>query len=573
MGWSQPTLADWHQPPASGGSQTLFLRDHGGVADAQTLSDGAIASGLKALTSATGLFVAGDVGKTVIVAAAGAAGDDLRTTIAAYVSATEVTLTAAAGGTVTGATFSWGTDNKAEIDTLLAALAPTLIGGRWVGGGILDLGDGSILTSGGHSQPRNVQIVGQGEQATNIIHTGNNTCFLHDPGTAGIADYQRPGMADFSLWGNNGAGAEGVQLRGKLAGNFFERVMIGNYGGFSGTTPLGHGLTLHNFNAGDFAEGITLGDLTLRYNAINVEIRRTGGNASFAYQKWLNFAIHVPANGIGILIGDDTASTATCQVYNGVFVGNIWLEGDGAIAVKIGQFGEVDPNTIWQVRGEVIGSHPTAKALVVNAGGQFQPRGIHDFAVGPAATQPPMDVGSATLFRPPTRVDETLAAQGFVRETFSRIAIDGSTALTVGTDFGTLCQFRRGDVVKGITVGVATNGTGTTLVKLGICDTAGTLLATTADNSANFNAGTAGRLQDTDLTTPWTCPYDGAFYLVVVAVTGTGPTLIRAANLAAAVSTARSGKSLLAVQSAGGKTDLASFTPVGSGVVYWFATY
>ena len=75
--------------------------------DMQKGTDGA-ASGTT-LTSASGLFSSDDVGKLVRVSGAGASGANLDTTIAAYVSPTQVTLTAAASTVVSGATFYWGT--------------------------------------------------------------------------------------------------------------------------------------------------------------------------------------------------------------------------------------------------------------------------------------------------------------------------------------------------------------------------------------------------------------------------------------------------------------------------------
>jgi len=72
------------------------------------VSDAAINSAATALTSASNPFTAADVGADVVVKGAGAAGADLVTTIAAYVSAGAVTLAAAAGTTVTGASCSWG---------------------------------------------------------------------------------------------------------------------------------------------------------------------------------------------------------------------------------------------------------------------------------------------------------------------------------------------------------------------------------------------------------------------------------------------------------------------------------
>lgn len=55
------------------------------------------------LTSASNPFVVGDVGRSIVVVGAGQNGSDLRTTIAAFVSAGQVTLSTAASVAVSGA--------------------------------------------------------------------------------------------------------------------------------------------------------------------------------------------------------------------------------------------------------------------------------------------------------------------------------------------------------------------------------------------------------------------------------------------------------------------------------------
>lgn len=77
--------------------------------DVQQVTDGAMTSPSTTLTCATSApFAAGDVGKLIRVAGAGAGGADLDTTIATYVSPTQVTLTDAPSTTVAGATVTWG---------------------------------------------------------------------------------------------------------------------------------------------------------------------------------------------------------------------------------------------------------------------------------------------------------------------------------------------------------------------------------------------------------------------------------------------------------------------------------
>jgi hypothetical protein len=77
-------------------------------------ADGAITSGTTAFTctSAGATFTAGDVGKSIIVAGAGASGGFLFTTISAYVSAHAVTLSASASTTVSNANYGNYTFDK-----------------------------------------------------------------------------------------------------------------------------------------------------------------------------------------------------------------------------------------------------------------------------------------------------------------------------------------------------------------------------------------------------------------------------------------------------------------------------
>lgn len=92
------------------------VRTKGAKGDGQTVSDGATVAGSRLLTSATGSFVATDVGKHITVEGAAAHGGPLATTIAAYVSATSVLLTTAATKAVSNAEVVWGTDDSDALD-------------------------------------------------------------------------------------------------------------------------------------------------------------------------------------------------------------------------------------------------------------------------------------------------------------------------------------------------------------------------------------------------------------------------------------------------------------------------
>ncbi len=83
-----------------------------------------ITSGAATLTVTAGTFAAGDVGKTIVVPGAGAAGADLKTTISAVGSTTSITLAANASTTLTSAskTLTYGTDDTTAINSAIAAL-------------------------------------------------------------------------------------------------------------------------------------------------------------------------------------------------------------------------------------------------------------------------------------------------------------------------------------------------------------------------------------------------------------------------------------------------------------------
>jgi hypothetical protein len=77
--------------------------------NALKVTDGAITSGTSLLTSISGPFDATHVGRLIVVVGAGSGGSNLQTTIASFVSPTQVNLTINASTTVgPNATISWG---------------------------------------------------------------------------------------------------------------------------------------------------------------------------------------------------------------------------------------------------------------------------------------------------------------------------------------------------------------------------------------------------------------------------------------------------------------------------------
>lgn len=530
----------------------------GAVPDGETVSNGAATSGSTTVTSASGLFTDRDVGKVLYIAGAGAAGVPLVTTISSVTSSTSVVVADAASTTVSGKELTWGTDSTAAIDAALAALTPQIIGGRSMGGGVayFPAGTGSYITRGGHTIQWNTRVVGATAQATSIVHIGSGTCFTHGPDTT-IKNYQRSGLQDLTLWGSANTEACGVKITGMMWSFQIDRCVVGNY-------SAGVGLWLDNDTATDFAEGVTLMDFSSRYNLTGIRLTRTSGDESFGYQRWLNFDIHVPASGIGIDFGS-TTSTGRLFIYNGRFAGNIWLEGNSATGIRVGQYGDVQPSCEFHVTGENIGTLSSTKWLSITSGGSFAPHGVLDFLNGAA----PMDVASATAWKPAHRDDEAVNGQGLFAETFQSSNAQGATAPSTGVIVSGLVQLRRGEVVTNIVTKVSSNGSTLSLAKVGIANTSGTVLASSADAAASFTSGTTPRAQSVALSSAYTVPSDGAYYLQAVFVGTTAPTLVRGVNLAAACVSPGSGV-LPFGQSSSGKTDLTTSAVTAASVSYWF---
>lgn len=111
-----------------------------GIADTIRLTDGAISSSSSTFTSTSASFTSADIGKAMIVVAAGASGATLVTTIAALISPTQVTLASSAGSTVTDAVSYYGTNNTAAIQAAVNTVSAS-------GTGQLDFEAGNYLTT------------------------------------------------------------------------------------------------------------------------------------------------------------------------------------------------------------------------------------------------------------------------------------------------------------------------------------------------------------------------------------------------------------------------------------------
>ena len=126
---TSPTTATW----ASGALNAWQIapETYGAKGDGKLVSDGAITTGTNTLTCATSTpFTAADVGKHILVWAAATSTTWLATTIATYVSASQVTLAANATNTVTASGVAYGTDDSAAIQSAINAANTASLAGN-----------------------------------------------------------------------------------------------------------------------------------------------------------------------------------------------------------------------------------------------------------------------------------------------------------------------------------------------------------------------------------------------------------------------------------------------------------
>jgi hypothetical protein len=166
-----------------------------------------------------------------------------------------------------------------------------------------------------------------------------------------------------------------------------------------------------------------------------------------------------------------------------------------------------------------------------------------------------------------SRTGVLAAAQGLKGEPFSRATAIGSTAQTAGDLRAILVPLFAGDLVSTVFWHQTVAGSGVTLFKAMVLDASGNRVAVSADASATANSGTG--LKSAAMTTPYLVPSDGGYYLAVVSVGGTSPTLVRGTSAITGYDgSSGSGQKISAVQA--GQTDApATATLVASGTAFW----
>lgn len=112
-----------------------------------------------------------------------------------------------------------------------------------------------------------------------------------------------------------------------------------------------------------------------------------------------------------------------------------------------------------------------------------------------------------------SRRDVMLASAGLLSENFPFEFVAAQTVLATGAPYGALHGLNVGDVVTGVVLVTATAGAGTvpTLFKVGLADSAGNIVAKSANENANAKLTTANTMFSLPFTAPYTVTAQGGF--------------------------------------------------------------
>jgi len=158
-----------------------------------------------------------------------------------------------------GAVGDGVTDDTAAIQAAIDYLAPI--------GGTLFFPAGIYKTSGGHviSSSKRVCLVGDGEAATHINHTGDNICFWFI--STDVLKAQGSGITDLSVTGGSGASARFLRLSDGW-GQVAKRIYLEGYINTAGAIEL--------YNHILWTEGTVLEDVMLRDAKVGISFTRSG---------------------------------------------------------------------------------------------------------------------------------------------------------------------------------------------------------------------------------------------------------------------------------------------------------
>lgn len=183
---------------------------HGALGNGTQHLDAAMSSvtNTTTLTSASGSFTSSDVGKFIQVNGAGASGAALITTISSVTNATTAVLGSACLTTVSGATYTYGTDDT-------AAFTGTATAATNAGNGLIKIPAGMYIVGSTITEYANVYWEGAGVNATILFLKGNANCNVFQ--TKDFATLTQTSPGGYS--GPGSFGFRGLAIDGNKIGN------------------------------------------------------------------------------------------------------------------------------------------------------------------------------------------------------------------------------------------------------------------------------------------------------------------------------------------------------------------
>lgn len=318
----------------------------------------------------------------------------------------------------------------------------------------------------------------------------------------------------------------GIQIYGSSSTVIAEDVTINN--------PISFGNGTHGIKVSDWAYNVRIfGGLCDRNFRNGIYFNNNADNG-------LVYGTSVRDNGQGLEVGgerDGVRITSSTGVR--VMVNAYDDQGSPSQLYGVREVGTANDTVIMD--GSIFGTHATGPYLLI---GSRSRRGAFDP-------------------KKPVR-----AAQGLKGEAFGRAEARASFAPAAGDQRATLTGFQKGEVVTNVHFQITVAGSSVTLFKVGIWDSGGTLLASSADFSASVGSTGAKTVA---LSSTWTVPSDGAYYVGLVTVGGTAPTLLcGTTGITGYSGQAISGGVPPSVGNTG-KTDIGTMTITASGNAPWVA--
>ena len=258
-----------------------------------------------------------------------------------------------------GATGNGTTDDTAAFNNAVSAT-----GGK----GVLYMPPGQYRISSTITVPMNVQVIGAGSQATEILHTGNNPLFVN-------TQFQSEAMRQrafrrFKILGNAGARAEGIVVANSW-GAAFDDLFIMNYT---------NGIGVHLVNEGYWTEGTRFFGVHVRGCAKQVYLERTTGHESFSDTRFYHTCLVCTGAGqVGLEIGNNIV------LYDGTLDLKIHLEANNTVALKVGTNVVMRGNT-YNVGVESPGSGVGMKILQIPNGSELTGTGAIMMPLGGVAS-------------------------------------------------------------------------------------------------------------------------------------------------------------------------------------------